>query len=108
MLAYDDNAQFIGKVSEIGLRKTFTGKPHFSFKITKYDEEIIEIDWDNINKIGDIIILHSQNIQNNNYICNDKKDNNTRNQNPSGICINCSYKNDADAVFCEECGKKLM
>ena len=111
MLAYDDNAQFIGKVSEIGLRKTITGKPHFSFKITKYDGEIIEIDWDHINKIGDIIILHSQNSQNNNYVRNGKKDDNnndTKNPNPKDICINCSYKNDVDAVFCEECGKKLL
>jgi len=111
MLAYDDNAQLIGKVSEIGLRKTFTGKPHFSFKITKNDGETLEIDWDNIRKIGDIIILHSEGVQNNNYLGNNKiynNNNNIPNQNPNGICINCTYKNDVDALFCEECGKKLI
>jgi sporulation protein YlmC with PRC-barrel domain len=110
MLTYNNNAQLVGEVSEIGLRKFLKGKAHFSFKITSSKKEIIEIDWDNIDKIGDIIILHEKNSDTNLRTSKDKDDTNKtidKNQN-SNVCINCSYKNDLEAIFCEECGKKQI
>jgi sporulation protein YlmC with PRC-barrel domain len=98
MPTYNNNAQLVGKVNEIGLRKNLKGKAQFSFKIINPKKEIIEITWDNIDKIGDIIILQEKNLESNKTI--------DKNQN-SKICINCNYKNDIEAMFCEECGKKL-
>jgi sporulation protein YlmC with PRC-barrel domain len=98
MSTYNNNAQLVGKVSEIGLRKNLKGKAQFSFKIINSKREIIEVTWDNIDKIGDIIILQEKNFESNKTI--------DKNQN-SKLCINCNYKNDIEAMFCEECGKKL-
>lgn len=99
MSTYNNNAQLVGKVSEIGLRKISKGKSQFSFKIINPKKEIMEVTWDNIDKIGDIIILHEKNFDTNKTI--------DKNQD-SKICINCNYKNDNEAMFCEECGKKLV
>jgi len=105
---YNNDAQLIGKISEIGLRRISEGKVQFSFKITNLKKEIMEVTWDDIDKIGDIIILHKKVYDTNNL--QSSKDTTSRitdkNQN-SKICTNCNYKNDLDAMFCEECGKKL-
>jgi sporulation protein YlmC with PRC-barrel domain len=98
MSTYNNNAQLVGKVSEIGLRKNLKGKAQFSFKIINPKKEIIEVTWDNIDKIGDIILLQEKNFEGNKTT--------DKNQN-SKICISCNYKNDIEAMFCEECGKKL-
>jgi len=63
MSTYDNNAHLIGKVQEIGLRKLLDGKVEFSFKIKDSNNEIKEIEWNKISKIGDIIILVDQNSQ---------------------------------------------
>ena len=57
MSTYDNNAHLIGKVQEIGLRKLLDGNVEFSFKIKNSNNEIKEIEWNKISKIGDIIIL---------------------------------------------------
>jgi sporulation protein YlmC with PRC-barrel domain/ribosomal protein L40E len=110
MSTYNNNAQLVGKISEIGLRKISEGKVQFSFKITNSKKEIMEVTWDDIDKIGDIMILHEKVYDANLQSSKDKKDTTSKitdkNQN-SKICTNCNYKNDLDAMFCEECGKKL-
>ena len=65
MSTYDNNAHLIGKVQEIGLRKLLDGNVEFSFKIKNSNNEIKEIEWNKISKIGDIIILADQNLQSN-------------------------------------------
>ncbi len=65
MSTYDNNAHLIGKVQEIGLRKLLDGYVEFSFKIKNSNNEIKEIEWNKISKIGDIIILADQNLQSN-------------------------------------------
>ena len=65
MSTYDNNAHLIGKVQEIGLRKLLDGNVEFSFKIKNSNNEIKEIEWNKISKIGDIIILADQNSQSN-------------------------------------------
>ena len=66
MSTYDNNAHLIGKVQEIGLRKLLDGNVEFSFKIKNSNNEIKEIEWNKISKIGDIIILADQNSPNEN------------------------------------------
>jgi len=131
MSTYDNNAHLIGKVQEIGLRKLLDGNVEFSFKIKNSNNEVKEIEWNKISKIGDIIILADQNSQSNEIksrgsgsIHNVSSDNGNSSSN-TGInssssaaaaaatkldgktCRNCKYNNEVESIFCEECGKKL-
>ena len=107
MSTYNNNAQLVGKISEIGLRKTSNGKVQFGFKITNSDNKIIEVEWDNIDKIGDIVILHEKGINHDTQSSKDKVDiNKTPDQNHK-TCAHCNHKNDIESLFCEECGKKM-
>lgn len=126
MSTYDNNAHLIGKVQEIGLRKLLDGNVEFSFKIKNSNNEIKEIEWNKISKIGDIIILVDQNSQSNENksrgsgsihnvsISNSNTDiNSSSSTSPTTAkldtktCRNCKYNNEAESIFCEECGKKL-
>jgi sporulation protein YlmC with PRC-barrel domain len=107
MPTYNNNAQLVGKISEIGLRKTSKGKVQFGVKITNSDNEIIEVEWDNIDKIGDIVILHEKGIDDDTQSNKEKADiNKTPDQNHK-TCAHCNHKNDIESLFCEECGKKM-
>ena len=129
MSTYDNNAHLIGKVQEIGLRKLLDGNVEFSFKIENSNNEVKEIEWNKISKIGDIIILADQNSQSNEiksrgsgsiYNVSSGKDNSSGNTDINSsssaaattkldgkTCRNCNYNNEAESIFCEECGKKL-
>ena len=110
MLTYDHNARLIGRVDEIGLRKTSDGRVEFSFKVKDSDNSISEIAWDRISKIGDIIILSSSSGSNTGNVSKDTTNINTSSSDSKSqgkICSNCNYSNEAESVFCEECGKKL-
>jgi sporulation protein YlmC with PRC-barrel domain len=105
--AYNNNAQLLGKVSEIGLRKISEGKVQFSFKISNnLKKETTEVAWDDIDKIGDIVILH-EGFDKSPKLYEDKNNANDRINQNYKICINCNYQNDSEAIFCEECGKKI-
>jgi sporulation protein YlmC with PRC-barrel domain len=104
---YNSNAQLIGKVSEIGLRKISEGKVQFSFKISNnLKEEIIEVAWNDIDKIGDIVILH-ESFDKGPKSYEDKNNTGNRINQNYKICMNCNYQNDSEAIFCEECGRKI-
>jgi sporulation protein YlmC with PRC-barrel domain len=127
MSTYDNNAHLIGNVQEIGLRKLLDGNVEFSFKIKDSNNEIREIEWNKISKIGDIIILADQSLHASENksrglrddISNVSGDNSNINTNSSSLassltgkldtktCKNCKSPNEAESVFCEECGKKL-
>jgi len=127
MSTYDNNAHLIGKVQEIGLRKLLDGNVEFSFKIKNSNNEVKEIEWNKISKIGDIIILADQNSQSNeiksrgsgsihNISSGNSSSNTDINSSSSTAaatkldgktCRNCNYNNEAESIFCEECGKKL-
>jgi sporulation protein YlmC with PRC-barrel domain/DNA-directed RNA polymerase subunit RPC12/RpoP len=119
MPAYDSEAMLIGKVREVGLRRQSlaSGKTQISIKITKYNSsrndasntsddntsaQTTEVLWNDIWKIGDIILL-SRGV--------DLPTKNTTTfastVNKSDKCSSCGYQNEKDAVFCEECGAKL-
>ena len=107
MSTYNNNAQLVGKISEIGLRKTSKGKVQFSFKITNLKNEIIEVEWDNVDKIGDIVLLHEKGIDDDTHSNKEKMDINKRLDKDHKICAHCNHKNDTESLFCEECGKKM-
>lgn len=132
MSTYDNNAHLIGKVQEIGLRKLLDGNVEFSFKIKNSNNEVKEIEWNKISKIGDIIILADQNSQSNEIKSrgsgsihnvssgNGNSSSNTDINSSSSAaaaaaatkldgktCRNCKYNNEVESIFCEECGKKL-
>jgi sporulation protein YlmC with PRC-barrel domain len=109
MYTYDNNAQLVGKVNEIGFEIS-KGKAKFSFKVINIEKETSEILWEDIDKIGDIIILREKSFDTNTQPTKDIKNNNiTPDKNQDfKICTNCKYKNDIEAIFCEECGKKIL
>lgn len=96
MMAYNTDAMLFGRVREIGLRKSSEGSVQVSVKIAKESsdgEKAEEVLWNNIWKIGDIVLLE---------------------QKASAIsilnhstCPSCGHQNEQNAVFCEECGAKL-
>jgi sporulation protein YlmC with PRC-barrel domain len=89
MSAYDSEAMLIGRVEQIGLRKVSVGgNAHIMIKVGEK-----EIRWEDISKIGDILLL---------------KTTETRNiASAGGKCSSCGYQNESDAAFCAECGTKL-
>ena len=98
----------VGNVKEIGLRKSSNGVIQITLKVnnTKVISEDQtsnkndEITWSNISKIGDIVLIfHHQNIK--------LEVNNANNQTKPKICSSCMNQNESDAVYCEDCGKKL-
>jgi sporulation protein YlmC with PRC-barrel domain/DNA-directed RNA polymerase subunit RPC12/RpoP len=108
MLAYDSEALLVGRVQEIGLRKSSEGNAQISIKIVNDDNNIgggsvpqaNEVFWNNISKIGDIVLIGSR-----------TKVGATNSTFPKtkglGKCLSCGYQNEEDAIFCEECGTKL-
>ncbi len=96
MPAYDSEAMLIGTVLELGLRKASNGKMDLSMKI-RTDNDLsnrsTEVLWENISKIGDVVLLSTK---------------------PSSVndvlpkCSSCGHENEEAAIFCEECGKKLI
>ena len=95
MPAYDSEAMLIGTVLELGLRKASNGKMDLSMKIRTDNDlsnQSTEVLWENIAKIGDVVLLST-------------KPSSARDILPK--CSSCGYENEAVAIFCEECGKKL-
>jgi len=86
MSAYDSDAMLMGKVQDIGLRRT-AGSARITIKIG--DKEVA---WDNISKIGDIVLL--------------KTDDQAKSSS-GGKCRACGYQNEADAAFCADCGNRF-
>jgi sporulation protein YlmC with PRC-barrel domain len=100
MTAYDSEAMLLGRVSEIGLRRSDSGDVEISMKISSQqniqknsDTVVTEVLWKNISKIGDIVLL-GERIQ-------------SKPPYSSSRCGSCGYQNEQGAAFCEECGKKL-
>ncbi|HEX2013896.1 MAG TPA: zinc-ribbon domain-containing protein [Nitrososphaera sp.] len=84
MSAYDSEAMLIGKVEDIGLRRS-GGSARITIKIGER-----EVSWDGISKIGDIVLLRAP-----------------AKSSSGGKCQSCGYQNESDALFCAECGTKL-
>ena len=105
MPVYDHEAMLVGNVQEIGLRKSLNGTIQITLKIdnhdktseTNDDELHGEISWSDISKIGDIVLVNWQ----------QKKILSSSTSKDKKICVTCQYHNESDALYCEQCGKKL-
>ena len=116
MPAYNSEAMLIGRVVEIGLRRLQGKNMQITIKIANEKNEgssnnsnsshnqPIEVSWDNISKIGDIILIGRTEV-----IPTSNSDTVATVTNRSGNkCSSCGYQNQDDAIFCEECGNKLV
>ena len=81
---YDSEARRIGIVKQVGIQ---TGQAGVVLVVTKTDGSDVAIRWDEIKKIGDVVLLGS--IES------------------STKCAACGYVNNPDSKFCESCGKKI-
>lgn len=86
LAVYDSEARRIGSVKQIGIQ---TGQPGIVLVVTKNDGSDVVIKWEEIKKVGEIVLLGSQV------------------SNSSSKCSECGFDNKPDAKFCESCGKKI-
>jgi sporulation protein YlmC with PRC-barrel domain len=86
LAVYDSEARRIGSVKQIGIQ---TGQPGIVLVVTKNDGSDVAIKWEEIEKVGEIVLLGSQ-------ISSSRSK-----------CSECGFDNKPDAKFCESCGKKI-
>lgn len=86
LAVYDSEARRIGVVKQIGIQ---SGQPGIVLVVTKNDGSDVVIKWEEIKKIGEVVLLGSQ--------VSDS----------SSKCSGCGLDNKPDAKFCESCGKKI-
>ncbi len=83
---YDTEARKVGVVKEMGIQPD---QSSIVLVVTKNDGTDVTIKWDEIRKIGEIVLLGGS-----------LGENNLK-------CIKCSYTNSQGSKFCESCGNKL-
>ncbi len=83
---YDENANKIGIAKQVGIDSTQS----MVLVLTKNDGTEGSISWNNIKKIGEIILLG-----------------NPEAASQPGKCSNCGFGNKEGSKFCEECGTNL-
>ena len=83
---YDENANKIGIAKQVGIDSTQS----MVLVLTKNDGTEGSISWNNIKKIGEIILLG-----------------NPEAASQPGKCSSCGFGNKEGSKFCEECGTKL-
>jgi len=117
MPAYNSEAMLIGRVAEIGLRRLQGRNMQITLKIANEDNEdsssspdhhnqSTEVSWDNISKIGDIILVLGR--KGEIMPTSDSNTDATVTKRSGNKCSSCGYQNQEDAIFCEECGNKLV
>ena len=78
--------------------KQLTEEEEASVDANDEEEELHdEIGWSDISKIGDIVLINLE----------QKKILSSNTSTDKKICVECQYHNESDALYCEECGKKL-
>jgi sporulation protein YlmC with PRC-barrel domain len=116
MPAYNSEAMLIGRVAEIGLRRLQGRNMQITLKIANEDNgnnsspdhhnQSTEVSWDNISKIGDIILVLGR--KGEGMPTSDSETDATVTNRSGNKCSSCGYQNQEDAIFCEECGNKLV
>lgn len=86
LVVYDSEARKIGVVKEIGIQP---GQSSIILIVTKNDGSDASIKWDEIRKIGEVVLLGGQITE-------------------GGLkCSKCGNLNNQGSKFCESCGNKL-
>ena len=88
MTVIDENAKRIGTAKQVGVDSS----QNVVLVITNNDGNDLTVPWNNIRKIGEVILLGSSGSM-------------TASQ--SGNCSSCNYSNKPGSKFCEQCGAKL-
>jgi len=83
---FDESANKIGVAKQVGIDSTQS----MVLVITKNDGTEGSIPWNNIKKIGEVVLLG-----------------NPENVSQPGKCSNCGFENKQGSKFCEECGTKI-
>ncbi|MDE1812669.1 MAG: hypothetical protein KGH86_07030 [Thaumarchaeota archaeon] len=83
---YDTEARKVGVVKEMGIQPD---QSSIVLVVTRNDGTDVTIKWDDIRKIGEIVLLGSLLAESNLK------------------CIKCNYTNSQGSKFCESCGNKL-
>lgn len=83
---FDENANKVGIAKQVGIDSTQS----MVLIITKNDGTEGSISWNNIRKIGEVILLGKP-----------------EEVDQPGKCSNCGFTNKQGSKFCEECGSKL-
>ena len=86
---FDENANKIGIAKQVGIDSTQS----MVLVITKNDGTEGNIPWNNIKKVGEVILLGNPDLP-------------VEDSQP-GKCSNCGFGNKEGSKFCEECGTKL-
>jgi len=86
LVVYDLEARRVGVVKEIGIQP---GQSGIVLVVTKNDNTNITIKWEEIRKIGEVVLLGGH------IVDNDSK------------CAKCGNTNTPGSKFCESCGNKL-
>ncbi|MHA7733205.1 zinc-ribbon domain-containing protein [Nitrosopumilus sp. S6] len=84
---YDENANKIGIAKQVGIDSTQS----MVLVITQNDGTEGSIPWNNIKKVGEVILLGKP-----------------EESAPPGKCSNCGFSNKEGSKFCEECGTPLQ
>ena len=93
MSVYDINASLFGTVKDIGLREN---KTKIVMVISTTEQTEKEVPWDQISKIGDVVLLKEQ--ETSKHITGAV----------SAKCDKCGFANKSNSKFCEQCGNKLV
>lgn len=91
MTVYDENAKKIGTVKQVGVDVS----QNVVLIITKNDGSEISVKWDQINKIGEIIILGKGQSASSSTMQSTSK------------CSSCGFENKLGSKFCQSCGSQL-
>ena len=86
---YDEDANSIGTAKQVGI----DANQSLVLLIIKKDGTEINVPWNNIKKIGEVILLGDPAQE--------------QPQNSPGVCSGCGFANKEGSKFCEECGNKL-
>ncbi len=82
----DENANKVGIAKQVGIDSTQS----MVLVITKEDGTEGSVPWNNIKKIGEVVLLG-----------------NPQERSQPGKCSNCGFGNKEGSKFCEECGNKI-
>jgi len=84
-VVFDENANKIGTAKQVGIDSTQS----MVLVITKEDGTEGNIPWNNIKKIGQVVLLGNPEVS------------------QPGKCSNCGFGNKEGSKFCEDCGTKI-
>lgn len=88
MMVIDENAKRIGTAKQVGIDSS----QKVILVITNNEGSDVSVPWNDVRKIGEVILLGSSR---------------EMNVSRSGNCPNCNFNNKSGSKFCEQCGGKL-